>query len=88
MKMRKYKLELILVLVEQSFVQWIKLQLGIIFLGGANSFIGDNDFHEIDPAKRMNKQLFDPESSPVHIGSNVWLSMNATVLKGVSIGDN
>ena len=27
------------------------------------------------------------ESTPVHIGKNVWIGANAVILKGVSIGD-
>ena len=39
--------------------------------------------HNHDPGKRNN--MFP---APVHIGKNVWLGANVTVLPGVTIGDN
>lgn len=39
--------------------------------------------HDLDPAKR---QQLHPE--PIHIGKRVWIGANATVTKGVTIGDN
>lgn len=39
--------------------------------------------HDIDPAKR---QQLHP--APIHIGKRVWIGANATVTKGVTIGDN
>ena len=47
---------------------------------GANTLITDSDWHPEDPRAGV--------SAPVIIGSHVWLGVNATVLKGVSIGDN
>jgi acetyltransferase-like isoleucine patch superfamily enzyme len=47
---------------------------------GANTLITDSDWHLDDP--RSGKP------SPVRIGNNVWLGVNVTVLKGVSIGEN
>ncbi len=50
----------------------------------ANSaYITDCDWHGV--YDRMNR---DPEPKPVHIGDNVWIGDRATVLKGVTIGDN
>lgn len=46
-------------------------------------YITDCDWHGI--YDRMNR---DPEPKPVTIGDNVWIGDRATVLKGVSIGDN
>lgn len=31
--------------------------------------------------------MFQPPQ-PVHIGNHVWVGMNATIMKGVTIGDN
>ena len=39
--------------------------------------------HDLDPAKR---QQLHP--APIHIGKRVWIGANATVTKGVTIGDN
>src|ERR1035437_4993851 len=47
---------------------------------GANTLITDSDCYLDDP--RAGKP------SPVNIGNNVWLGVNVTVLKGVSIGEN
>jgi acetyltransferase-like isoleucine patch superfamily enzyme len=47
---------------------------------GANTLITDSDWHLDDP--RAGKP------APVNIGNNVWLGVNVTVLKGVSIGEN
>ncbi len=38
--------------------------------------------HDLDPAKRQSMSY-----APIHIGKNVWLGANATVLAGVTIGD-
>ncbi len=45
--------------------------------------IMDTDFHVlVKEGERCN------ESSPVRIGDHVWIGSNATILKGVSIGDD
>ncbi len=46
---------------------------------GANTLIMDTDWHDDDP--RSGPDI------PVKIGSNVWLGVNVTVLKGVEIGE-
>ncbi len=46
-------------------------------------YITDCDWHGV--YDRVNR---DPEPKPVHIGNNVWIGDRATVLKGVTIGDN
>jgi len=45
--------------------------------------ISDHDFH-----KTYENDIQNPETLPVIIGNNVWIGMNATILKGVEIGDN
>ena len=55
---------------------------------GDRTFIGHNVVlatldHDIDPEKRL---LMHP--APIHIGENVWIGSNATVTRGVTIGDN
>lgn len=59
---------------------------GGIFVGD-RALIGHNAViatlnHNMDPARRANLQ-----PAPVHIGHDVWLGSNVTVLPGVSIGD-
>jgi acetyltransferase-like isoleucine patch superfamily enzyme len=47
---------------------------------GANTLVTDGDWHAEDPRSSPPR--------PIRIGNNVWLGVNVTVLKGVSIGDN
>jgi len=47
--------------------------------------IMDCDFHDLDPATRRTG---GGARSPITIGNNVWISTGATILKGVTIGDN
>ena len=66
-----------------------------------NVGIADSDFHPLDPKQRQRDALaLTPYAAcvggerpriptqPVRIGNNVWIGMNAIVLKGVTIGDN
>lgn len=54
---------------------------GVMMANG--SYITDSDWHTIyDRTER------DERPTPVHIGNNVWLGDHATVLKGVTIGEN
>lgn len=46
---------------------------------GANAVIGDRDGHQ---------EIFASAPKTIKIGSHVWVGMNATIMKGVSIGDN
>ncbi len=39
--------------------------------------------HDLEPSKRP---MLHP--APIHIGKNVWIGANATILPGVTIGDN
>jgi acetyltransferase-like isoleucine patch superfamily enzyme len=62
--------------------------------------IADSDFHPLEPAQRLiDSQALAPffkdrparpklKTAPVRIGNNVWIGMNAVILKGVTIGDN
>lgn len=60
------------------------IRIGDDCLLGANAVIMDTDWHNSDPSKRNTAG----PTSPVIIGRNVWIGMNAIVLKGVVIGDN
>lgn len=76
-----------------------KIVIGHHCLISWNVGIADSDFHPVDPVERirdaeaMNPWAADRTrpsigTSPVHIGNNVWIGMNAIILKGVTIGDN
>lgn len=64
-----------------------------------NVGIADSDFHPLDPDQRKKDCMsLNPytchqprptiPTKPVHIGNNVWIGMNAIILKGVTIGEN
>ena len=57
-----------------------KITIGNNVKCGANTLITDSDWHLDDGRSGIPK--------PVIIGDNVWLGVNATVLKGVTIGEN
>lgn len=57
-----------------------QIVLGDNVICGANTLITDSDWHPEDPRSGV--------SAPVRIGTNVWLGVNAIVLKGVTIGEN
>lgn len=57
-----------------------KITIGNNVRIGANCFIFDGDFHLND------KRVMPPKE--VKIEDNVWLGMNVTILKGVTIGEN
>jgi acetyltransferase-like isoleucine patch superfamily enzyme len=57
-----------------------EITIGNNVMVGANSTITDGDWHLNDPRASAPK--------PIIIGDNVWLGINVTVLKGVTIGDN
>lgn len=52
---------------------------------GANAVICDTDFHPLDPETRRTRPL-DGNTAPVEIADDVFIGMNALVLKGVRIG--
>ena len=54
---------------------------GCMLANGA--YITDSDWHGL--YDRINRA---PEPTPVVLGDNVWIGDHATVLKGVSFGDN
>lgn len=59
---------------------FLSITLGNNVRCGSNTLITDSDWHLDDP--RVGKP------KPIVIGDNVWLGVNAVVLKGVSIGKN
>lgn len=76
------------------------VEIGSHCLVSWNVGIADGDFHPIDAALRKQDALaLSPylpnrpprpklKTAPVKIGDNVWIGMNAIILKGVTIGDN
>ena len=83
-----------LVMAEES------IDIGSYCLISWNVGIADSDFHPLEPAlRRIDAMAISPYSNPrperpeistkpVKIGDNVWIGMNAVILKGVTIGDN
>ena len=57
-----------------------KIIIGNNVMCGANTLITDSDWHQDDPRSSPPR--------PIIIGDNVWLGVNAVVLKGVTIGEN
>lgn len=53
---------------------------------GANATIIDTDFHSKSATGRAVSDA--PCTSPIQIGDNVWIGMNAVILKGVTIHQN
>ncbi len=52
---------------------------------GANVLITDSDHHAANPIRRHRGEA--GVTKPVRIGNDVWIGMNAVILKGVVIGD-
>jgi maltose O-acetyltransferase len=49
---------------------------------GPHVMILDNDYHRIEPERRLER----PESRPVVLEENVWIGARAIILPGVTIG--
>jgi acetyltransferase-like isoleucine patch superfamily enzyme len=60
------------------------VRIGPRCLIGPHVLIMDNDFHRIEPERRLEW----PESRPIIIGENVWIGARVVVLAGVTIGDD
>src|SRR5437667_8913113 len=77
-----------------------KIEIGSYCLISWNVGIADSDFHPLEPAQRLiDARALAPffkerpprpqlKTAPVKIADNVWIGMNAVILKGVTIGDN
>ena len=77
-----------------------KIEIGSYCLVSWNVVIADSDFHPLAPAQRLiDAQALAPyfkdrparpklKTAPVKIENNVWIGMNAVILKGVTIGEN
>ncbi len=53
---------------------------------GANAVISDTDFHPLDPDTRRRRPLA-AKTAPVEVADDVFIGMNAMILKGVRIGE-
>ena len=77
-----------------------RVEIGSHCLIAWNVGIADSDFHPIAPAeRRADAEALAPffkdkpdrpslVAAPVVIADNVWIGMNAIILKGVTIGEN
>lgn len=77
-----------------------RIEIGAHCLVSWNVGIADSDFHPLEPAQRLiDSKALAPYykdrpprpklvTAPVIIRDNVWIGMNATILKGVEIGEN
>jgi acetyltransferase-like isoleucine patch superfamily enzyme len=76
------------------------IEIGSYCLISWNVGIADSDFHPIDPHERRRDAIAlapyykerpprpSIRTAPVRIGDNVWVGMNAVILKGVTVGEN
>jgi acetyltransferase-like isoleucine patch superfamily enzyme len=77
-----------------------RIEIGSHCLISWNVGIADSDFHPLEPAQRLiDAKALAPffenrparpklHTAPVIISDNVWIGMNATILKGVTVGEN
>jgi acetyltransferase-like isoleucine patch superfamily enzyme len=77
-----------------------RIEIGSHCLISWNVGIADSDFHPLEPAQRIidahalapyfkHRPARPPiRTAPVIIADNVWIGMNAVILKGVTIGEN
>ena len=77
-----------------------RIEIGSHCLISWNVGIADSDFHPLAPAqRRVDAHALAPffegrpprpklRTVPVIIADNVWIGMNAVILKGVNIGEN
>lgn len=67
---------------------WEDIQIGNNCIIGANVKIFDTDFHPVDAGARLNGSRDAVKTSPVKIGDNVFIGVNAIILKGTVLGNN
>jgi acetyltransferase-like isoleucine patch superfamily enzyme len=65
-----------------------QVEIGDNTIIAPNTIIVDSDFHVLWPPEGRYGPLPPEADRKVKIGRNVWIGMNATILKGVEIGDN
>jgi maltose O-acetyltransferase len=67
-----------------SIVALDRVTIGARCLIGPHCMIMDTSFHDIDPARRLDR----PAAQPITLGENVWLGARVVVLPGVTIGQD
>ena len=67
---------------------WDNIDIGDDCVIGANVKIFDTDFHPIGAEARLKGNREEVRTKPVKIGNNVFIGVNAIILKGTEIGDN
>jgi acetyltransferase-like isoleucine patch superfamily enzyme len=60
------------------------VRIGPRCLIGTHVIMMDNDFHRIEPDRRLAR----PDSRPILIGENVWIGARCIIMGGVHIGDD
>ncbi len=69
-----------------SIVAVTEIELGKDVMLGANTNIFDTDFHLLLPERRKAQNaIAEAATAPIIIGDNVWVGINSTILKGVTI---
>lgn len=64
-----------------------KIEIGNKVMLGANVTITDTDFHSVKPELRFSENdMKNALTAPIIIEDNVFIGMNAIILKGVRIG--
>lgn len=70
-----------------SVAKLIEIGDDVLIAGGC--WISDYSQHPVDPVKRVAGMQVDPEDvRPVRIGNRAWLGRSATILPGVTIGED
>ena len=65
------------------------IEIGDDVLIAGDCSISDDSQHPVDPEKRVAGLQVDPEDvRPVRIGNRAWLGRRATILPGVTIGED
>jgi len=68
-----------------TLVAATRIELGDRVLVGANAVLVDTDFHPVDAARRR-EQPNAGATAPIYIEDDVFIGMNAIILKGVRLG--
>lgn len=53
----------------------------------SDCFIADSDYHNLEPALRHSPPS-SKAAAPITIKRNVWIGARATIMKGVTVGEN
>lgn len=67
-----------------SIVATESVQIGERCHIGPHTMMLDNDYHHVDPARRLER----PESRPILVEDNVWIGARSIIMPGVTIGED